>query len=156
MIRSGKAYERVLIMSRSSVIEIDGKKYEMYLSTWAMLKIAKRCGGDISKLSEWLNDENSVEQMRKIGIVISDLANGAVVKRNCEVSLDLEQGKEKPLYPEDYFVNIMQPSDIARYQAEIYGTLSMGMSYEAPEGVEIEEKDIDLMEIEQEEKEKKE
>ncbi len=143
-------------MSRSSIIEINGKEYEMYLSTLAMLKIAKRCGGDISKLSEWLDDENSVEQMRKIGIVISDLANGAIVKHNCEISLGLEQGKEKPLYPEDYFVNIMQPSDIARYQAEIYGALSMGMSYEVPEGVEIEEKDIDLMEIEQEEKEKKE
>lgn len=137
-------------MSRSNIIEIDGKKYELYFSTWALVSISKRCGGDIDNLGDWLGKGKTVEMLLKFSNVLSDLANGAVIKHNADIALGLEQGEKKPVFPDDYFINIMQVSDIMKYREEIFRTLNMGTDYEVPEGVEVQEKDADLAELEHE------
>lgn len=140
-------------MSRSKIIEVDGKKYELFFSTRTLIKISERVGGDINSLGEWLSkSDNTVEMLSKFSFILADLANGAVIKNNADIALGLEQGEKKPLYPDDYFIDILNVSDILTYKEEIFEALNMGTDYEVPEGVEVQEKDPDLAEMEREKK----
>ncbi len=143
-------------MSRSKIIEIDGKKIELFFSTWAFMHMSERIGGDISGLGEWLNSGgNTAETLARFSYILADLANGAVIKHNADISLGLEQGDKKPLFPEDYFISVLNVSDILTYRGEIFAALNLGSDYEIPEGVELTEKDPDLAEIEREKKEER-
>lgn len=152
-------------MSRSKIIEVDGKEYELFFSTRTLIKISERVGGDINKLGEWIGGAdskkgkgdrseggNTAEMLSRFSYILADLANGAVIKNNADIALGLEQGEKKPLYPDDYFIDILNVSDILTYRQEIFAALNMGTDYEIPEGVEIQEKDADLAEMEQEKK----
>ena len=143
-------------MSRSKVIEIDGKEIELFFSTWALMHISERVGGDINAVGEWLSaSETTAGTLERFSYILADLANGAVIKHNADISLGLEQGDKKPLFPDDYFINILNVSDILTYRAEIFGALNLGSDYEIPDGVELTEKDPDLAEIEREKKEER-
>lgn len=143
-------------MSRSKVIEIDEKKIELFFSTWTLMHISERVGGDIGGLGEWLNKGgNTAEMLARFSYILADLANGAVIKHNADISLGLEQGDKKPLFPDDYFINILNVSDIMTYREEIFAALNLGSEYEIPDGVELTEKDPDLAEIEREKKEER-
>ncbi len=143
-------------MSRSKIIEIDGKKIELFFSTWTLMHISERVGGDIGGLGEWLNNGgNTAEMLARFSYILADLANGAVIKHNADISLGLEQGDKKPLFPDDYFINILNVSDIMTYREEIFAALNLGADYEIPDGVELTEKDPDLAEIEREKKEER-
>jgi hypothetical protein len=143
-------------MSRSKIIAIDGKKIELFFSTWALMHISERAGGDISTLGTWLdNGKNIAETLARFSYILADLANGAVIKHNADISLGLEQGDKKPLFPDDYFINILNVSDIMTYREEIFAALNLGADYEIPEDVELTEKDPDLAEIEREKKEER-
>lgn len=143
-------------MSRSKVIEIDEKKIELFFSTWTLMHISERAGGDIGGLGEWLNKGgNTAEMLARFSYILADLANGAVIKHNADISLGLEQGDKKPLFPDDYFINILNVSDIMTYREEIFAALNLGSEYEIPDGVELTEKDPDLAEIEREKKEER-
>lgn len=141
-------------MSRSKFIEVDGKKYELFFSTWALIHIAERVGGDINNLGNWIseNNGNTAEMLSRFSVILADLANGAIIKHNADIALGLEQGEKKPLFPDDYFINILNVSDILTYREDIFGALNMGTDYEIPDGVEIQEKDPDLAEMEREKK----
>lgn len=153
-------------MSRSKIIEVDGREHELFFSTWALLHISERVGGDINDLGKWLgggSDEsgdkessnkggNTAETLSRFSVILADLANGAVIKHNADIALGLEQGDKKPLYPDDYFINILNVSDILTYREEIFEALNLGTDYEVPEGVEVQEKDPDLAEMEREKK----
>lgn len=157
-------------MSRSKFIEVDGKKYELFFSTRTLIKISERVGGDINNLGSWIggadtntesekgnggnstSDGNTAEMLSRFSVILADLANGAVIKNNAGIALGLEQGEKKPLYPDDYFIDILNVSDILTYKEEIFEALNMGTNYEIPEGVEVEEKDPDLAELEREKK----
>lgn len=140
-------------MSRSKFIEVDGKKYELFFSTRTLIKISERVGGDIDSIGKWLSESgNTVEILSRFSVILADLANGAVIKNNADIALGLEQGEKKPLYPDDYFIDILNASDIMNYKEEIFETLNMGMDYEIPEDVEVQEKDPDLAELEREKK----
>ncbi|MBD5145639.1 MAG: hypothetical protein HDT21_07020 [Ruminococcus sp.] len=141
-------------MSRSKVIEIDEKKIELFFSTWALMHISERVGGDINTIGTWLDDgKDTAGMLERFSYILADLANGAVIKHNADIALGLEQGDKKPLFPDDYFINILNVSDILTYRAEIFGALNLGSDYEIPDGVELTEKDPDLAEIEREKKE---
>ena len=143
-------------MSRSKVIEIDGKEIELFFSTWALMHISERVGGDINTIGKWLDDgKGTAGTLERFSYMLADLANGAVIKHNADISLGLEQGDKKPLFPDDYFINILNVSDILTYRAEIFGALNLGSDYEVPDGVELTEKDPDLAEIEREKKEER-
>lgn len=151
-------------MSRSKVIEIDEKKIELFFFTRTLIKISDRIGGDISELGKWLGGDpdnsgdkggNIVETLSKFSLIIADLANGAITKHNTDIALGLEQGEKKQFYPDDYFIDVLNVSDILTYKKEIFEALNMGADYEIPEGVEVQEKDPDLAEIEREKKEER-
>ena len=151
-------------MSRAKIIEVDGRKHELFFSTWALLHISERVGGDINDLGKWLSGDpdesgnygiNTAEALSRFSVILADLANGAVIKHNADIDLGLEQGDKKPLYPDDYFINILNVSDILTYREEIFAAMNMGTNYEIPEGVEVQEKDPDLLEIEREKKEER-
>ena len=143
-------------MSRSKFIEVDGKKYELFFSTRTLIKISERVGGDINSIGKWLSESgNTAEILSRFSVILADLANGAVIKNNADIALSLEQGEKKPLYPDDYFIDILNVSDILTYKEEIFEALNMGTDYEIPEGVEIQEKDPDLAELEREKKEER-
>lgn len=151
-------------MSRSKIIEVDGKKYELFFSTRTLIKISERVGGDLNNLGNWIggsdtNTENgkgnggsTAEMLKRFSFILADLANGAVIKHNTDIALGLEQGEKKPLYPDDYFIDILNVSDILTYRGEIFEALNLGTDYEIPEGVELTEKDPDLAELEREKK----
>lgn len=140
-------------MSRSKIIEVDGKKFELFFSTWALLHISERVGGDINDLGNWIGGSGSTSEMlSRFSVVLADLANGAVIKHNADIALDLEQGEKKPLFPDDYFINILNVSDILTYREAIFAALNLGTDHEIPEGVEVQEKDPDLAEMEREKK----
>ena len=137
-------------MSRLNTIEIGGHKIELFFSTWAMLKLGEMVGGDISELGEWLQGCESGQLMERLSKILSLLANAAVMKRNADIDLGLEQGEKKPMFPEEYFIYTANTADIMEYKNEIFSTIGMGMNYVVPEGVEIETKDPDLAELERE------
>lgn len=143
-------------MSRSKIIEVDGKKYELFFSTRTLIKISERVGGDLNNLGNWIGGEesggNTAEMLTRFSFILADLANGAVIKHNADIVLGLEQGEKKPLYPDDYFIDILNVSDILTYRDEIFEALNLGTDYEIPEGVELTEKDPDLAELEREKK----
>ena len=141
-------------MSRSKFIDIDGKKYELFFSTRTLIKISERVGGDINTIGKWIggDDKSTAEILSRFSFILADLANGAVIKNNADIALGLEEGEKKPLYPDDYFIDILNVSDILTYKEEIFEALNMGTDYEIPEGVEIQEKDPDLAELEREKK----
>lgn len=149
-------------MSRSKIIVVDGREHELFFSTWALLHISERVGGDINDLGKWLggdSDEkggagkNTAETLSRFSVILADLANGAVIKNNADIALGLEQGDKKPLYPDDYFINVLNVSDILTYREEIFAAMNLGTEFEVPEGVEVQEKDHDLAEMEREKKE---
>ena len=143
-------------MSRSKVIEIDGKEIELFFSTWALMHISERVGGDINTIGAWLDDgKGTAGTLERFSYILADLANGAVIKHNADIALGLEQGDKKLLFPDDYFINILNVSDILTYRKEIFGALNLGSEYEIPDGVELTEKDPDLAEIEREKKEER-
>lgn len=140
-------------MSRIKTVEIDGHKYELFFSIYAMRKISDRCG-DIGNISEWLDisKASTSEILERVSLIMTDLANGAVIKRNADISMGLESGEQKPLFPDDYFVNCISAADMMKCKNEIFSALNMGAEYEIPEGVTVKEKDPDLAEIEREER----
>lgn len=137
-------------MSRVNIIEVGGRKVELFLSTWATAKLKEMIGGDISKLSEWLSDGDFSDVLVRFSKVLALLANAAIMKRNADIAAGLEQGEKQQMFPEDYFIYTMNAADIMEYRDEIYATIGMGLNFEVPEGVEIEEKDPDLAELEKE------
>lgn len=139
-------------MSRINVIEIGGHKVELFFSTWAMIKLSEMSGGSIENIGDWLSAGNTEQLMEKFNKVIVLLANAAIMKRNADISLGLEQGEKKELYSEDYFLYVSNAADIMEHRDAIFKAMSMGIDYEIPEGVEIEQKDPDLAEIEKEKK----
>lgn len=135
---------------KSTIIAVGGRDVELFFSTRAMINISDRCGGDISDLGGWLTEGGTTDKMSKIGIVISDLANGAIIKHNADIALGLEDGQKRPLYPDNYFIDVLNPGEFMEYKEKIFEALGMGYTFEIPDGITIEEKDADLAEIEAE------
>ena len=137
-------------MSRSSFIEINGHKIELFLSTWGMSRICEMIGGELSELSVWLGECSSVERVERFSKILAILANGAIMQKNTDIEYGFEQGEKRPLFKEDFFIYAANAADIAKYQEEIFTAISMGLNYTVPEGVEVEAKDPDLAELERE------
>lgn len=129
-------------------IKIGQREIELYFSTRTLIKISDRCGGDMSSLQNWLSDGTTGDKLEKISNIITDLANGAVIKQNANISLGLEQGSMHPLYADGYFADVLNPAELLEYQSVIYEALGMGYSFETPDNVQVEEYDADLAEIE--------
>ena len=135
---------------RTTIIEVGDRGVELFFSTRAMINISERSGGDISDLGGWLTEGSTSDKMGKIGVVIADLANGAIIKHNADIALGVEDGQKRPLYPDEYFIDVLNPGDFLKYKDKIFEALNLGQDFEVPENIVIEEKDADLAEIEAE------
>lgn len=138
-------------MSRTRTINISGKEFELFFSVSAMVKIGERCGGDFDRLGDWLSEAGTTaETVKRFGGVLTDLINGAIIKRNADKALGLADGEREPHIPEEVICAILSPAELIDYKQEIFAALNNGADFEVPEGVTIEEKDADLKEMEEE------
>lgn len=137
-------------MSRSKIININGREYELYFSTWAMRKMSEAIGGDISYVGEWLNTGDVCESLERYGQIIAILINGGIAKHNADVDFGLCEGDKKPFISAEYINCVLNAGDLLMYKDEIFAAMNMGTEFTVPDGVEIAEKDYDLMEIERE------
>ena len=137
-------------------IKIGKLTVDLYFNVVAANRIAERCGGDIGKISEKMESMKQTEAIDFICDMLCDLANGAVVKHNAEITLGLATGEPKPEYTPDIFKAIVDPSALTSMVNVITVTINGGSEFVAPENVNLPEEDIDLMELEAEiNKEKK-
>lgn len=142
-------------MPNTVKLELNGKEHELFFSCAAMNRIADRCDGDLNNISKKLDDMKEAQAMAFMCGILADLANGAVIKHNCDVILGLESGEKKPEYPEDYFAAVVSVADSEKITSAIFEAMGLGSEFNIPDNVKVEEKDIDLAEIEAEKESKK-
>ena len=136
-------------------ITLNGREIELYFNVKATIDISERCGGDIANLSDIMETNTPAKNLEFICCILCDLANGAVAVHNSNIDFGLEEGKPKPKFTEDYFLAFATAKDLDRFTEAIFKTMGMGSEFTVPDNVKIEEKDIDLAEIEAEKNESK-
>lgn len=133
-------------------IEIAGKKIDLMYNTKAMIGLSKRCGGNLEDLASWLDGKNSTETVEKYSQLICELANGAVFRHNKEVEFGLVDGEKQKFYDDDFFLAMIEPHMLPDFQNAVFGAISGGTDFTVPDGMKVQEHDIDLEEIEKERK----
>lgn len=131
-------------------IIIDGHEIELLFNVKASMEIADICDGDISNLSNKLEELKGVERIAFFAQIICALANGAIAKRNSDIEHGFESGEKKRLFKADYFLSNMTFSELEKYSLTLYSAIIGGSEFTVPEGVNMEEKDPVLQEIEEE------
>ncbi len=129
---------------------ISGREIELCFNNKAMFDIAKRCNGDINNISDMIKGGTDAQGLELICGILADLANGAVVKHNCEIAMGIGNGEKRNPIPEDTFVALVQPTELNDMLLIAFEEMGMGSTFEMPENVKVEEKDIDLAELEAE------
>lgn len=142
-------------MSNIVTLELHERKYELFFSCKAMNAIADRCGGDLKNISAIMSNMTEAKSVAFICGMLSDLANGAVVKHNCDIALGLATGDKKPEYTEEYFVATVGVEDFEKVTAAVFEAMGLGSEFTLPDDVKVEEEDIDLAEIEAEKQKSK-
>ena len=133
-------------------IEIAGKKIDLMYNTKAMIGLSKRCGGNLEDLASWLDGKNSTETVEKYSQLICELANGAVFRHNKEVEFGFIDGEKQKFYDDDFFLAMIEPHMLPDFQNAVFGAISGGTDFTVPDGMKVQEHDIDLEEIEKERK----
>lgn len=133
-------------------IEIAGKKIDLMYNTKAMIGLSERCGGNLEDLANWLDGKNSTETVKRYSQIICELANGAVFRHNKEVEFGLINGEKQKFYDDDFFLAMIEPHMLPNFQDAVFGAISGGTEFTVPDGVKVQEHDIDLEEIEKERK----
>lgn len=133
-------------------IEIAGKKIDLMYNTKAMIGLSKRCGGNLEDLAAWLDGKNSTETVEKYSQLICELANGAIFRHNKEVEFGLVDGEKQKFYDDDFFLAMIEPHMLPDFQNAVFGAISGGTDFTVPDGMKVQEHDIDLEEIEKERK----
>lgn len=136
-------------------ISLNGKEIELYYNVKATIGIAERCGGDTGNLSKVLEKCTAGESLALICGILDDLANGAVAKHNCDISMGLTKGEKKNFYPDGFFITNASVNDLNDFTEAMLETMGIGSEFTIPDNVKVEEKDIDLIEIEAEKNESK-
>lgn len=131
-------------------IIIDEHEIELLFNVKASMEIADICGGDIGNLGNKINELKGVEQIAFFAKIICALANGAISKRNSDIDYGFESGEKKPFFKLDYFMANMTFAEMDNYSVAMYSTIIGGSAFTVPDGVNMEEKDPVLQEIEEE------
>lgn len=134
---------------------LGGREIELLFSVKATIAISERCDGDIANLSEIMAKNTMNQNLELICGILCDLANGAIIAHNANITLGLEEGEKRPEYPVEYFIAVVTASDFNRVTEAALETMGMGSEFTVPDNVKTEEKDIDLAEIEAEKNESK-
>lgn len=137
-------------------LKLGDLKIDLYFNVAAANRIAERCGGDISDITTVFDGLSEAKALTLICGILCDLANGAVVKRNAEISLGLATGEPKKEYTAEMFEALADTETLTKSVELILATMNKGSEFEVPENAETVEEDIDLKELEAERnKEKK-
>ena len=110
-----------MVNERSAVISIDGKDYELILTTRATKAIANRYGG-LEHLGEKLmKSENFEMALDEIIWLITLLANQSIMIRNLK-----NKNKPEDLLTEDEVELLTSPLDLAAYKSAITEAMFKG------------------------------
>ena len=135
-------------MARYSTIKLSDREFEAMYSTRAMMNVAEMCGGDLKLLPEYMKaDGNNVVAMIRLCKIIAELINGAIAARNSDILFGLANGEKKPFITADMLIDIITPGEVVTAQGNVYEIIGLCSEFELPEGIKLEEKDVDLEEI---------
>lgn len=138
-----------------NIINVGGHKIELYFNMKAMNDIADLCGGDISKLGEKFEELDELQSCSLLCNVLCALANGAVAKKNCDISLGLSTGEKIQEFTSEFFEMNLDFSKGAELVETLFTVINGGSQYTVPDNVQTVERDIDLEEIEAEKEKSK-
>ena len=133
-----------------NTINVGGHEIELYFNIKAMNTIADLCGGDVSKLGEKFAELEELQVCNLLCNVLCALANGAVAKKNCDISLGLSNGEKMQEFTPEFFEVNLDFSKGAELVDTLFTVINGGSQYTIPDNVQTVEKDIDLKEIEAE------
>lgn len=125
---------------------------ELFYSVKAMMDIQELVGGgDLKKISEWINAEDisETEQIIRIVKIITILANAKVIRDNQEITLGLADGEKKSLYSDELFQNYIGIADLEPLIREIAVCLGADAEISVPDNIKMQEEDETLAEIEE-------
>lgn len=125
---------------------------ELFYSVKAMMDIQELVGGgDLKKISEWINAEDisETEQIIRIVKIITILANAKVIRDNQEIALGLADGEKKALYSDELFQNYIGIADLEPLIREIAVCLGADAEISVPDNIKMQEEDETLAEIEE-------
>jgi hypothetical protein len=125
---------------------------ELFYSVKAMMDIQELVGGgDLKKISEWINAEDisETEQIIRIVKIITILANAKVIRDNQEIALGLADGEKKSLYSDELFQNYIGIADLEPLIREIAVCLGADAEISVPDNIKMQEEDETLAEIEE-------
>lgn len=125
---------------------------ELFYSVKAMMDIQELVGGgDLKKISEWINAEDisETEQIIRIVKIITILANAKVIRDNQEIALGLADGEKKALYSDELFQNYIGIADLEPLIREIAVCLGIDAEISVPDNIKMQEEDETLAEIEE-------
>ena len=127
-----------------NTITILGREFELFWSTQATSEIAEKCGG-LNKLDGWVrgNDEDAAGMLARITEVFGILVNAAIKRDNYAIKNGFMQGEEKPVFDPADLTMIIGITELAEMRGAIYDAMRNDMSYEVPDGVKVESKEID-------------
>lgn len=133
-----------------NTINVGGHEIELYFNIKAMNTIADLCGGDVSKLGEKFEKLDELQSCSLVCGVLCALANGAIIKKNCDISLGLCTGEKMQEFTPEFFEANLDFSNVAELVESLFEAIQGGSQYTIPDNVQTVEKDIDLEEIEAE------
>lgn len=110
-----------------SKIKICGKDFEICCNTKALIELENKCE-DISQLGEWLKTEKISVAASKYSEIIAILLNGAVYKRNSEISLGLADGEKSNFFTAENVLSLLNFSEIVSYKEAIFAELNRALS----------------------------
>ena len=127
-----------------NTITILGREFELFWSTQATSDIAEMCGG-LNKLDAWIrgDEEDYAGMLKRLTKTFEILVNAAIKRDNYAIKHGFMQGEEKPVFEADGLAEIIGLNDIANMRGSIYAAMNNDMSYEVPDGVKVESKEID-------------
>lgn len=127
---------------------------KLFYSNWAAKELTDLCGGleNIGSLFAGKDGEEPevTEIYDNIVNLVCILANANIIKENSEIALGMRKGEKKELFDADMMSNILDMSKGGEYILECLDVMGLASKFEMPEGMKVEEKDIDLEEIEAE------
>ena len=95
----------------------------------AMNTIADLCGGDVSKLGEKFSELEELQVCNLLCNVLCALANGAVAKKNCDISLGLSTGEKMQEFTPEFFEVNLDFSKGAELVDTLFTAINGGSQY---------------------------
>lgn len=124
---------------------------KLFYNNWAAKELTELCGGLANIGSLFAGKDGEEREISEIYDnivkVVTILANANIIKENSELALGMRKGEKKELFDFDMMSNILDMSKGGEYLLECLDVMGLASKFEMPDGMKVEEKDIDLEEI---------